>query len=92
MRNRDAELSLNMHLAQKYYLQAFNLSSNREFKARAAFMAAKTEQNRYYNTRNDETDPQPHTYFKTLKDSFANTAYYQEIIRECGTFPSYLGR
>jgi hypothetical protein len=92
MGKRDGELALNMNLAQKYYMQAFNLSSNREFKARAAFMAAKTEQNRYYNTRKNETDPQPQTYFKMLKDSFANTAYYQEIIRECGTFRSYLGR
>jgi hypothetical protein len=90
--NRDAELALNMNLAQRYYLQAFNLSSNREFKARAAFMAAKTEQNRYYNTRKNEKDPQPHTFFRTLKDSFANTAYFREIIRECGTFKASLVR
>lgn len=90
-RNREAELSLSMNLAQRYYLQAFNLSTAREFRAQAAFMAAKTEQNRYYNTRNTDKDPQPHSYFKTLKDSFADTQYYKEIIRECGTFKSYLG-
>jgi hypothetical protein len=86
--NPDTELALNMNLAQKYYVQAFNLTSNKEFLARATFMAAKTEQNRYYNTRKD---PQPQSYFRMLKDSFADTQYYREIIRECSTFRSYLG-
>jgi hypothetical protein len=92
MGNRDAELALNMNLAQKYYIQAFSLSSDREFKSRAVFMAAKTEQNRYYNTRKDEKDPQPHSYFRMLKDSFSNTQYYREIIRECGAFKTYIGQ
>jgi hypothetical protein len=87
--NRDAELSFNMNLAEKYYLQALTLTSDREFKARAAFMAAKTEQNRYYN---GETAPLPHTYFMMLKDSFSNTQYYRDFIRECGTFRKYIGQ
>jgi hypothetical protein len=91
-KDRDAELSLNMNLAQKYYVQALNLTSDREFKARAAFMAAKTEQNRYYNVEHDVKAPQPYTYFKMLKDSFSDTQYYREIIRECGTFRTYVGQ
>jgi hypothetical protein len=91
-RERDAELSLNMNLAEKYYVQALNLTSNPEFKARAAFMAAKTEQNRFYNTERDVKAPQPHTYFKMLKDLLSNTKYYSEIISECGTFRKYLGQ
>jgi hypothetical protein len=91
-KDRDAELSLNMNLAQKYYVQALNLTSDREFKARAAFMAAKAEQNRYYNIERDVKAPQPHTYFKMLKDSFSNTQFYSEIIRECGTFRTYVGQ
>ena len=31
-------------------------------------------------------------YFKKLKTSFADTRYYQEIIKECGYFRRYLGR
>jgi len=87
----DAEPALNMDLAEKYYLQALNLYSNRELKAKAAFMAAKTEQNRFYNTAKDPKAEPPRRYFKLLKDSFSDTQYYQEIIRECGNFRSYLG-
>jgi hypothetical protein len=90
--NREAELSLNMNLAEKYYLQALNLTSNPEFKARAAFMAAKTEQNRYYYTEHDVKAPQPRTYFKLLKDSYSSTQYYSEIIQECERFRKYIGQ
>ena len=70
-----------MDLTEKYYLQAARLSTNPEFKTRATFMAAKAEQNRS-NER---------THFQTLRDTYANTQYYQEIIKECGYFRSYLG-
>jgi hypothetical protein len=90
--DRNAELPLNVDLAEKYYLQASSQSSNREFKAKALFMAAKTEQNRYYNMRKSPTDPQPQRYFGMLKAAYSNTQYYQEIIRECGTFRTYLQR
>ncbi len=89
--NGDAEPALNMDLAEKYYLQALNLYSRKELKAKAAFMAAKTEQNRFYNTAKDPKAEPPRKYFKVLKDSYADTQYYQEIIRECGSFRSYLG-
>ena len=52
-------------------------------------MAAKTEQNRYYNTRNNPNDPQAQKYFGMLRASYSDTQYYQEIIRECGTFKAY---
>jgi hypothetical protein len=73
--------ALRMDLAQKYYLQAAALSSDREFKAKATFMAAKVEQ----------TESNDRTHFRTLRESYSNTSYYQEIIRECGYFRSYLG-
>src|SRR6266567_2203415 len=57
--------------------------SNKELKAKAAFMAAKTEQNRY------GTGDQPRTYFKLIKDSYSDTQYYREIISECATFRAY---
>jgi hypothetical protein len=72
-----------MELAEKYYVQASTLSSSKELKAKAVFMAAKTEQNLFKQ--------RPEKYFGMLKDSYADTMYYQEIIRECVRFKSYLG-
>jgi len=82
--------TLNMEFAERYYVRAFDLTANRELKAKALFMAAKTEQNRYYVTRKDESDPQPHSYFRRLRASFSDVQYYQEIIRECGNFRRFL--
>jgi hypothetical protein len=64
-------------------VQAATLSSNKELKAKAVFMAAKTEQNKGFAP--------PEKYFDMLKDSYADTQYYQEIIRECARFKSYMG-
>lgn len=93
-------LTLDMQLAEKYYKRAMELSGDKELKAKACFMAAKTEQNRYFNAaaKNGNSQPDPaeavHSpvYFKLLKTSYANTRYYQEIVRECGYFRSYLKR
>ena len=93
-------LTLDMQLAEKYYKRAMELSGDKELKAKACFMAAKTEQNRYFNAaaKNGNSQPDPaeavHSpvYFKLLKNSYANTRYYQEIVRECEYFRSYLKR
>jgi hypothetical protein len=59
-------------------------------KAKATFMAAKSEQNRRYNVnRSDSNEVRPSAYFTTLKDSYSDTQYYQEIVKECGYFRSY---
>lgn len=90
-----------MDEAEKYYKRAMDLSRDKEFQAKACFRAAKTEQNRYFtayrygelsSTANPEVDVHSPVYFKKLKDSFSKTRYYQEIIKECGYFRSYLGR
>jgi hypothetical protein len=83
---------LNMDTAEKYYVQAANLSTDREFKAKALFMASKAEQNRNYNLGGPEKATNPHKYFGLLKDSFSDTQYYQEIIRECGYFKGFTSR
>lgn len=86
-RNRD------MTQAEKYYKRAMELSADQEFKAKACFMAAKTEQNRRFKDSSSYIDgPASPIYFKMLKDSYANTRYYQEIIKECGYFRTYLKR
>ncbi len=81
-----------MDLAEKYYLQASNLYSSKELKARAVFMAAKTEQNRFFNSHSDGKGDAPREYFRLLKDSYSDTQYYREIINECGTFRAYVGQ
>jgi len=80
-------INLNMDLAERYYLQAAALSRDREFKAKAIFMAAKTERNRKFIST-DKTDS--HIYFKRLKDDFADTQYFSEIIQECQYFAKYV--
>jgi hypothetical protein len=80
-------INLNMNLAERYYLQAATLSRDREFKAKAIFMAAKTERNRSFHST-EKTNP--HVYFKRLKDDFADTQYYSEIIQECQYFANYV--
>jgi hypothetical protein len=84
------EPATNMNLAEKYYLRAADLSSSKEFKAKAIFMAAKTEQNRFYSTNPDKGARPPRMYFKLLEDSYADTAYYQEILGECEDFRTYV--
>jgi len=70
-----------MDLTERHYLQAARLSTDTEFKTKATFLAAKAEQN----------GPNGKTHFQTLRDTYANTKYYQEIIRECGYFRGFLG-
>src|SRR5262249_2999437 len=61
-------------LAEKYYLQAAALSPDREFKAKALFMASKAEQGRRYNINpTDGNNVNPSPYFKSLKDLYSDT-------------------
>ncbi len=97
--NFPPELARNREMgpAEQYYRRALELSADREFKARAAFMAAKTEHNRLYASFSPE---RPYgyddyfekrgfpagDYYKLLKDSYSDTKYYAEILEECGYF------
>jgi len=85
-----APATVSMDAAEKYYVQSSDLTANRELKAKALFMAAKAEQNRYYLTRKKDSDPQPYSYFRRLRASFSDAQYYQDIIRECGHFRRFL--
>jgi hypothetical protein len=82
--------ALNMDLAEKYYLRAAELSTNREFQTKAIFMAAKTEQNRSFRAGGGGNRTSPGKYFKQIKDLFSDTEYYKEIIKECGYFANYV--
>ncbi len=91
-------LTVQTQLAEKYYKQAMTRSPDREVQAMACFMAAKTEQNRYFAEQERRGKPvsdpsvQTHSpiYFKRLQEQYANTRYYQEVVRECSYFRFYI--
>ncbi len=91
-KNGDAELALNMEQAERFYKRAAELSSDQELRAQATFLAAKTEQNRFYNSHveGDPVDIHPGKYYLLLKEKFHETSYFKEIIRECGYFRTYM--
>ena len=77
-------------MAEKYYRRAIDLSSDREFKAKATFMAAKCEGGWDYDgsDRDGYSIPTSYSgkYYGLLKSSYSDTKYYAEILRECGYF------
>jgi tetratricopeptide (TPR) repeat protein len=80
-------------LAEECYRKAMELSVDPEFKAKCCFMAAKCEQNVYFiSGNNDKADFKAGNYFKMLKDKFAKTDYYKDVINECGYFKTYVRR
>jgi len=81
-------------LSVKYYMLASQNSSDPEFKAKCHYMAAKCERNAWYSAHQEKrADEFPGgVYFGLLKKNFNQTSYYQEIIKECGYFESYLSK
>ncbi|WP_158795949.1 hypothetical protein [Pedobacter sp. L105] len=90
-------------LAEKYYLRARLYAKTKEQKARCTFMAAKCERNDIYNAAyNDKANQHKYywdfdfkdipsgKYFAELKNSYQKTQYYQEILKECGYFNTYI--
>lgn len=88
---KDSMITLNQDLANRYYDRAAALSKNEELRAQATFLAAKTEQNRWYNThdQDDGSDIHPGKYYQLLKSTFTDTQYFKEVIRECGYFRTW---
>lgn len=78
--------------AEEFYQKALSLSNDKEFKAKCTFMLAKCEQNDFFlhKPKDYEGDFKAGEYFASLKKEYSLTAYYKEIIRECGYFVSYL--
>ncbi len=85
--------------ARRYYEMAAKLSNDKEFKAKCTFMASKCELNAYYQQKGygfEEqfaVDPGAKSFqlnYKLLKDNFADTRYYQEVIKECSYFRAYV--
>lgn len=91
--------------AKKYYLKAMNLAEDNEFAAKCCFMAAKCEQNEFFNNlganliKIDHNDFWNNYYkeklkyrtnFKILHDKYSGTEFYKEVIEECKYFNSFV--
>jgi hypothetical protein len=86
----------NMQLVSAHYQKALELSGDKEFKAKMTYMLAKAERNDIYSKgmsseESSESDIPKLLFFRTLKDEYSDTQYYQEVIKECGYFKKYLG-
>ncbi|MCE9577817.1 MAG: hypothetical protein K8W52_32080 [Deltaproteobacteria bacterium] len=84
-------------LALRWYKRAYELSKNRDFKARAAYYAAKAELGNLI-TQAETANPDgtgtpqplvPTTWFAVLKQ-YNDTKYYRQVLRECGYFSDWL--
>jgi hypothetical protein len=83
-----------------YYNKALTLTKDKELAARCCFMASKCEQNMFYTSNDYGVDAagdarknaKYRTYFKILKDKYADTQFYKEAIGECTYFKHYLAK
>jgi hypothetical protein len=80
--------------AAYYYKLAYDNSTDKEFKAKCAFMLAKCEQNEFFRTKAEDSpiDFKSGIYFRLLKKEYSETNYYKEIIHECGYFRTFLNK
>lgn len=79
--------------AARWYKRAYEQGKRREFKAKAAFYAAKAELQalitKQYQPYEEATVlPVPTTWYPVVK-TFADTQYYQEVLRECGAYAAW---
>jgi tetratricopeptide (TPR) repeat protein len=80
--------------AEKWYKRAYDLSKNRELKAKAAYLASKAELGRLLNASGPTWQPLnrlpiPKTWFPIVKQ-LSDTRYYREVLRECGNFAGWV--
>ncbi len=81
--------------AERWFKRAFDLTKNRELKAKAAWLAAKAELGRLENVDVDapwgisDSLPTPRTWYPIMK-TFADTKYYKDVVAQCGMFARWL--
>ncbi|CAN5468609.1 hypothetical protein BH09BAC3_BH09BAC3_37050 [soil metagenome] len=76
--------------ALDYYTKALKLSTDKEFKAKCVFMAAKCEENaRYVKEPIAGLPIGVHKYYNKLYTDYADTKFYSEIIKECSYIQYY---
>ncbi|MEM6321821.1 MAG: hypothetical protein AAF960_29440 [Bacteroidota bacterium] len=94
--------TLNCSLPLYYFDKAFRLANSNELSARAAFMAAKCQQNLFftqpgaeYKVNRNQIPYVPDAYrqyFKIIKDYYKETEFYESVIEECLYFERYAAR
>jgi len=82
--------------AERWYKRAFDLTTHRELKAKAAFLAAKCERGRLLDEALDDDAfdfrapvPIPAKWFAVLR-TYADTKYAKEVLAECGTYRAWV--
>lgn len=91
---------LSMKVAAGYYQKALAASNTKEQKAKCYYMLAKCERNEWYNKNvfnkneyyyygSDMVDLKTINSFTMLKQ-YADTKYYQEVLKECGYFREFI--
>jgi hypothetical protein len=80
-------------MAARWYKRAYEQGKRREFKAQAAFYAAKAElqvliTKQYQPHEEAAVLPVPTTWYPVVK-TFADTQYYRDVLRECGAFAAW---
>ena len=94
--------TVNCSLPLYYYDKAFRLTNNLELGARAAFMAAKCQQNQFFTKEGSDYSVYgnqiPYVtagyrqYFNILRDYYSESAFYEEVVEECLYFERYVAR
>ena len=80
-------------MAKKYYLEAFNSATNKQFRALSLRMAGRCENYKllFDNRRNDNDDyerkPMVNSYYNKLRNQFPE--HYDELMSNCESFTSY---
>lgn len=78
--------------AEEYYKKAADASSDKEFKAKALFMAARCAQ-KHINARDEDwarTAIYENPYFPSLTKDYSQTAFYRDIIGQCSYLKDYV--
>jgi len=85
-----------------YFDKAYRLARSDELAARAAFMAAKCEQNLFFTTKGSDYSTYSNTipyvpeeyrrYFNVLVSDLNETAFFEEVIQECLYLERYAER
>jgi hypothetical protein len=99
------EMSNDTAAAARWYKRAYDLTTSREKKAKAAYMAAKCERGALAAVEMNAPPPPPGAevdassgpgpdltpgkWFAILR-LYANTSYYKDVLRECGTFSTWI--
>jgi len=77
--------------AMEYFQKAMSLTKDKELAAQACYMAAKCEEsNRYQGIVDIDNGLGKHKFYKILKDKYAGTEFYNEVIDECKYFNNYV--